>query len=85
MSLVGPGLPHLDLKTRMENLQGIEGVQAVCLTYFSLQNQKTEGERGGMDCSGNFSTNVPCGAKICQAVRLAKSFTAFTCCHSFDS
>ncbi len=84
MSLVGPGLPHPDLKTRMENLQGIEGVQAVCLTYFSLQNQKTEGERGGIYCSGNFSTNVPCGAKICQAVRLAKSFTAFTCCHSFD-
>lgn len=45
MSLAGAGLPHLHLKARMENLQGIEGVQAVYPTDFSLEDQKTDGER----------------------------------------
>jgi nitrate reductase NapAB chaperone NapD len=33
----------MDLKARMDSLQGIEGVQSVYLTYFSLGDQKTDG------------------------------------------
>ena len=42
MNLVEAGLPHLDLKARTENVQGIEGVQDVYLTYFSLEKQKAD-------------------------------------------
>ncbi len=44
MSLVGPGLPHLDLKARMDRLAVVAGVQSLYLTYFSLEDQKTDGE-----------------------------------------
>ena len=44
MSLGGAGLPHLDLKDGMEFLQGIEGLQGVYLTYFSLEEQKADGK-----------------------------------------
>lgn len=46
MRLVGAEVPNLDLKARGEKLPGVEGVRAVSPTYFSLEDQKTEGERG---------------------------------------
>ena len=45
MSLTGAGLPHLDLKARMGCLAVVAGVQSVYLTYFSLEDQKTDGEK----------------------------------------
>ncbi len=33
-----------ELKTRMESLQGIEGVQGVYLTYFSLEGGKADAD-----------------------------------------
>jgi len=44
MNLVEAGLPYLDLKARMESLQGIEGLQGIYLTYFSLKEQKADGK-----------------------------------------
>ena len=44
MSLVGPGLSHLDLNARIDRLAVVAGVQNVYLTYFSLEDQKTDGE-----------------------------------------
>lgn len=43
MSLVGPGLPHLDLKARMDRQAVVAGVQSLHLIYFSLEEQKTDG------------------------------------------
>lgn len=36
----------MELKARMDSLQGIEGVQGVYLTYFSLEDHKKEEEPG---------------------------------------